>query len=59
MFGLLFTVSTFTLVLKDNKLLRSHNIVEIRVFFKFLLADGRIITDPGESKTYGPTDPEH
>ncbi len=50
----------FTPVFKDNKLLRSQNTVETKVFFNFLLVDGRIRirskimtdSDPGP-KTYG------
>jgi hypothetical protein len=41
-FCLLHTVgSTFTPVFKDNKSLKSHKTVEIKVFLYFLLVDGR------------------
>ncbi len=41
-FCLLVTTGTLKSVFKDNKLLRSHKAVEIRVFSKLLLVDGWI-----------------
>ncbi len=63
----------FTLIFKDNKLFKSHNIVEIKFFLIFLLREGSGYEtgstsvknyrdlDPGEQKTSGllDQDPEH
>ncbi len=64
-FCFLLTLSTFTSVFKDKKLLRSHNTFEMKVFLHFffcLLMEGsgssygsvKIVTypDPGGPKTY-------
>jgi hypothetical protein len=42
MLNTVLTVGTFTSFFKDNKSLRSHETVEIKVFLHFLLVDGRI-----------------
>jgi hypothetical protein len=57
-------VGTIKSVFKENYSLRSHKTVEIKVFLKILLVDGKMRTgsgsvqiiknqDPGGPKTYG------
>jgi len=44
------SVDAFTSFFKDNKSLRIHKTVEVKVFLKFLLAGGRIRINPDSYK---------